>query len=63
MTLNPMRASPMPKKKKPVAVPPCDLCKEVQTELGAVLYGPPGVMGLVAKWHVCVPCYSKIVGQ
>lgn len=44
-------------------LPPCDLCGSVQTENGAVLYGPPGADRLCLKFHVCITCFHKVVDR
>jgi hypothetical protein len=43
-------------------IPPCDLCGRVQTEAGAVLWGPPNVDGYCKKTHVCPGCHGGILG-
>jgi len=42
-------------------IPPCDLCGRVQVVSGAVLWSAPNTMGLCAKSHVCILCYSRII--
>jgi len=42
------------------SIDPCDLCGAVQTEKGAVLWGPPNAQGMCKKTHVCTTCYPRI---
>ena len=47
-----------------MTIPNCDKCGKKQTELGALLFGPPHQSGLhfgcVIKFHLCKKCYLKI---
>jgi len=52
---------PQPKPVEAARIPPCDLCGAVQTEKGALLFGPPNEAGLSKKSHVCVACYEGLV--
>jgi len=42
-------------------IPDCDFCKNEQTELGALVFGPPDVDGRCAKLHCCKKCYEKLL--
>jgi len=53
------------KKTIPVAVPDCEVCGAVQTQLGAVLWGPPkrdGATWWSRKLHMCAKCYNAFLG-
>lgn len=41
--------------------PRCDFCGKELTEYGALLFSPPKKKTDVKKFHVCVPCYKKIL--
>jgi len=51
---------------KRLFLPNCDVCKNPQTELGAILYSPPDKNNMCKKIHVCVKCYNlllKLLGE
>lgn len=39
--------------------PVCDQCGKELTAFGAILLSPPNKKGDVAKYHLCVECYTK----
>jgi hypothetical protein len=39
----------------------CDLCKELLTKPGALLFSPPNQRGYVKKFHLCQGCYSGFI--
>lgn len=42
--------------KEPAALPPCDICHQPQTQLGAVKFSPTDKPRLFEKTHICVKC-------
>ena len=38
---------------------PCDICKQILTKPGAILFGPPR-NGICKKIHICSKCFKKI---
>lgn len=43
--------------------PSCGMCGKELTKFGAILLGPPNKRDYAKKTHLCVSCYSKIMGQ
>jgi len=43
--------------------PVCDKCKKELEVFGGILFSPPDEKGYVRKWHICKPCYEKMVKE
>ena len=43
--------------------PVCDLCREELKDFGALLFSPPNTQSEVKKFHVCKPCYEKLLAE
>lgn len=43
--------------------PVCDLCREELKDFGALLFSPPNSQSEVKKFHVCKPCYKKLLAE
>lgn len=41
--------------------PICDKCGKELTAFGAILFSPPNAKSEVKKYHICAPCYEKLV--
>lgn len=41
----------------------CDLCREELKDFGALLFSPPNTQSEVKKFHVCKPCYKKLITE
>jgi hypothetical protein len=43
--------------------PVCDKCKKELEAFGGILFSPPDSNNMVKKWHICKPCYEKMVKE
>jgi hypothetical protein len=43
--------------------PVCDKCKKELETFGGILFSPPDSNSMVRKWHICKPCYEKMVKE
>jgi len=43
--------------------PICDKCKKELTDFGGLLFSPPTQEGTVRKYHICKPCFKKMVDE
>lgn len=41
----------------------CHLCPNELNHQGALLFGPPDILGRVKKYHICTVCFAKIVDR
>jgi len=42
--------------------PTCNKCGKELNVFGAILLSPPDEENKVRKFHICIECYSQIVG-
>jgi hypothetical protein len=43
--------------------PVCDKCKKELTDFGGILFSPPDEKSMVKKYHICKPCFKKMVEE